>query len=80
MSKPTLGHIRALRDETVARAIADFVADSVPACGHGRPRGGRGCEDCALEEEHRLGSNPSTSTNAQAVDGFRAAPTDTADD
>jgi pimeloyl-ACP methyl ester carboxylesterase len=46
-----LGHQRILRDPEVVRAVADFIAQATPACGHGRPQGTQGCADCALEEE-----------------------------
>jgi pimeloyl-ACP methyl ester carboxylesterase len=46
-----LGHRRLLRDAAVVEAVADFVAEGAPACGHGRPRAADGCEACALEAE-----------------------------
>ena len=46
-----LGHQRILRDAAVVQAVTEFVAEAVPACGHGRPRAAEGCEACALEAE-----------------------------
>ena len=46
-----LGHQRILRDPAVVQAVAEFVAEAAPTCGHGRPRAADGCEACALEAE-----------------------------
>ena len=46
-----LGHQRILRDPAVTQAVADFIAEATPSCGHGRPQGAQGCADCFLEDE-----------------------------